>query len=205
MRTFLYSTKNIVGSLLALGGLALFFTGVIHAYWWAIVAGLYGVGAIASPANQPVGEPVENPALPAEALYQYLYYMVENAARGVPKDSLDCLRAIQGTLYELLPRLNQLRDRNVISPKDSFTVAETVRRYLPDALEAYLRLPSWYAQKQRLADGRTASQILLEQLRVLDSSLREIARNAFAGDAETLIANGRFLRDKFSEKLVFRP
>jgi hypothetical protein len=49
---------------------------------------------------------------------------------------------------------------------------------------------------QALADGRTASQTLLDQLRVLDTSLKEVAKSAFAG---------RFLENKFSEKLAFRP
>ena len=46
---FLYSPGNIAGCLLAMGGLGLFFGGVIQAYWWAIVPGLYGVGALAWP------------------------------------------------------------------------------------------------------------------------------------------------------------
>ena len=82
---------------------------------------------------------------------------------------------------------------------------ETVRRYLPDTLSAYLRLPKLYAEMQSLGDGKTASQTLLEQLRVLDSSLREVARNAFAGDAEKLIVNGRFLQSKFAPKDALTP
>jgi hypothetical protein len=58
---------------------------------------------------------------------------------------------------------------------------------------------------QPLADGRTASQTLLDQLRVLDSSLKDVSKSAFAGDAEALVTNGRFLENKFSEKLAFLP
>jgi hypothetical protein len=98
-----------------------------------------------------------------------------------------------------------MRNRGILSAKDSFTVIETVRRYLPDTLAAYLRLPKLYAQMQPLADGRTASRTLLDQLRMLDTSLQDIAKNAFAGDAERLVTNGQFLQDKFSEKLAFKP
>jgi len=38
---FLYSTPNIVGSLLGILGLALFFFGVIGRFWLLIVVGLY--------------------------------------------------------------------------------------------------------------------------------------------------------------------
>ena len=138
-------------------------------------------------------------------LAQQVHKLVDSVAQGLPKEALDCLRSIQGTLSELLPRLQELRDRGIISARESFTVLETVRRYLPDTLAAYLRLPKFYAQMQTLADGRTASQTLLDQLRVLDTSLKDIAKSAFAGDAETLVSNGQFLQNKFSEKLVFRP
>jgi len=34
--------------------------------------------------------------------------------------------------------------------------------------------------------------------------LIDVATTAFAGDAETLVANGRFLQNKLSETLAFR-
>jgi hypothetical protein len=203
-RLFFYSTGNIVGCLLAMGGLGLFFGGVVHSYWWAIVAGLYGAGVLGWPRSD-LAETAERTELSIEMLAQQVHKLVDSVAQGLPKEALDCLRSIQGTLGELLPRLQELRDRGIISARDSFTVLETVRRYLPDTLAAYLRLPKFYAQMQTLADGRTASRTLLDQLRVLDTSLKDIAKSAFAGDAETLVTNGQFLQNKFSEKLVFRP
>ncbi len=204
LQLFLYSTGNIVGSLLALGGLGLYFGGIIHAFWWAIVAGLYGAGVLAWPSSS-LAQTAANTELSVELLAQQVRKLVDSVAQGLPKDCLECLQSIQGTLSELLPRLNELRDRGVISGKDSFTVIETVRRYLPDTLAAYLRLPKFYAQMQALADGRTASQTLLDQLRILDGSLKEVSISAFAGDAEKLLTNGQFLQNKFSEKLAFRP
>ena len=204
LRLFLYSTRNIVGCLLAIGGLGLFFGGVIQAYWWAIVAGLYGVGMLGWPHSDLAGT-AERAELSTEMSAQQVRGLIDSVAQGLPRESLDCLHGIQGTLNELLPRLQELRDRGIISSKDSFTVVETVRRYLPDTLAAYLRLPKFYAQMQALADGRTAAQTLLDQLRVLDTSLKDIAKSAFAGDAETLVTNGQFLQSKFSEKPAFRP
>ena len=187
-----------------MGGLGLFFGGIIHAYWWAIVAGLYGAGALGWPRRDLAGT-AERTELSTELLAQQVRKLVDSVAHGLPKEALDVLHSIQATLSELLPRLQELRERGVISAKDSFTVVETVRRYLPDTLAAYLRLPRFYAQMQTLADGRTASQTLLDQLRVLDTSLKDVAKSAFAGDAETLVTNGQFLQNKFSEKLAFRP
>jgi hypothetical protein len=94
--------------------------------------------------------------------------------------------------------------RGILSAKDSFTVVETVRRYLPNTLAAYLRLSKFYAQTQTLADGKTASQILLAQLPVLDTPLKEVVKSTFAGAAETLVTNEQFLQNKFAERLAFR-
>jgi hypothetical protein len=201
---YLYSTRNIVGCLFGMGGLGLFFGGVVHAYWWAIVGGLYGAGALLWPRSD-LAETALQTELSPERLAQQLRKLVDSVAGGLPKEALDRLRSIQSTLSELLPRLKELSDRGVISSRESFTVVETVRRYLPDTLAAYLRLPKYYAQRQPLADGRTASQTLLEQLSILDSSLKDVAKSAFAGDAETLVTNGQFLQNKFSEKLAFHP
>jgi hypothetical protein len=200
---YLYSTGNIVGCLLAIGGLGLFFGNVIHEYWWAIVGGLYGAGVLGWPRSN-LAETAMQTELSTEKLAQQVKKLVDTVAPGLPKEALDPLRSIESTLSELLPRLKEMSDRGVISSKDSFTVVETVRRYLPDTLAAYLRLPRYYARMQPLADGRTASQTLLEQLTVLDTSLKDVAKSAFAGDAETLVTNGRFLQNKFSERLAFR-
>jgi hypothetical protein len=201
---FLYSANNIAGCVLAMGGLGLFFTGVIDSYWWAIVAGLYGAGVLGWPRSE-LARTAERTELSTELLAQQVRKLVDSVAKGLPKEALDTLHSIESTLVELLPRFQELQDRGVISPKDSFTVLETVRRYLPDTLAAYLRLPRFYAQMQTLADGKTASQTLLDQLRVLDTSLKEVAKSAFTGDAETLVANGQFLQAKFTEKAAFRP
>jgi hypothetical protein len=204
LQLFLYSPGNILGCVLAMGGLGLFLGGVIDTFWWAIVAGLYGAGVLVWPRNN-LAETAQQTELSTELLAQQVRKLVDSVARGLPKDALDSLHSIQATLSELLPRLHELRDRGIISAKDSFIVVETVRRYLPDTLAAYLRLPKFYAQMQALADGRTASQTLLDQLRVLDTSLKDVAKSAYAGDAETLVSNGQFLQNKFSEKLAFRP
>src|SRR5215471_13331152 len=167
---FFYSANNIAGCVLALGGLALFFTGVIQSYWLAIVAGLYGVGYLGWPRNE-LAKTAQHADLSSELVAEQVRKLVDSVAKGLPKDA--------------------------------FTVVETVRRYLPDTLAAYLRLPKLYAQTQFLGDGRTASQVLVDQLKVLDTSLKDVAKSAFAGDAEALITNGQFLETKFAEKAVF--
>jgi hypothetical protein len=202
LQLFLYGANNIAGCVLAFGGLGLFFGGVIHAYWWAIVAGLYGAGALGWPRSE-LAQTAENAELSNEMMADQVQKLIGSVAKGLPAEALAELHSIQSTLGELLPRLQELQQGGVISAKDAFTVLETVRRYLPDTLAAYLRLPGLYARTKALSEGRTASQILLEQLKVLDKSLKDVAHSAFTGDAEKLVMNGRFLQARFAEKAAF--
>ena len=52
LRLDLSSTPNIVGSILGIVGLLLFFTGLIQDFWLLIVAGLYLIGVLGTP-NDP--------------------------------------------------------------------------------------------------------------------------------------------------------
>src|SRR4051794_27848955 len=49
---YLGSTKNIVGSALAIGGLVLHFVGLAGSLWPVVVGGLYGVGALLTPPDR---------------------------------------------------------------------------------------------------------------------------------------------------------
>lgn len=199
---YLYGMPNIAGCVLALGGLGLFFGDVIAAYWWAIVLGLYLAGAIGWPRNH-LAETAEHAELAQETLVQQLGDLVMQVGKGLPKEAVDVLRNIEHTLQELLPRLHEMRERGSLTPQSAFVVTQTVRRYLPDTLAGYLRLPAMYARMQKLSSGKTAAQTLVEQLHLLDESLQKIAHDAFAGDAEALLVNGDFLKQKFSRKLAF--
>src|SRR5271165_6046523 len=123
LQLFFYSTGNIVGCVLAMGGLGLFFAGLINSYWWAIVAGLYGAGVLGWPRSNSA-ETAERTELSTEMLAQQVRKLVDSVARGLPPDALNALHSIQATLTELLPRLQELRDCGVISSKDSFIVLE---------------------------------------------------------------------------------
>jgi hypothetical protein len=193
---FLYGAPNITGCLLAMGGLALLFLGVIHVYWWLIVAGLYGAGVVGWPRSE-LAKKVETTELSTELMTQQLRVMVDSVGKAIPPDALVELRFIEATLKELLPRLREMLERGTLTDKDAFTVEETVRRYLPDTLGAYLRLPKLYARLQNVAERQTASQLLTSQLKMLNCSLSELANHAFAGEAEKLVMNGKFLEAKF--------
>jgi hypothetical protein len=51
-----------------------------------------------------------------------------------------------------------------------------------------------------LKGGKTARDLLMEQLTILDDQLKEVVDNVARGDAEALLANGKFLETKFRER-----
>ena len=195
---FLYSRKNIVASLLALGGLGLFFIGLIGPVWPAVVVGLYLIGALVTPSGRKwdlLGG--ENPSDLRAALNEQV-----SAVKGkVPDDVYQKVVAIQQTILSILPKIDRLGPGS----QDAFIVQKTATDYLPSTLQAYLNLPRTYATLHRLADGRTASQVLMDQLTLLDQKLEEVADAVNKNDTDALLANGRFLEDRFGGSALKLP
>ena len=200
---FLYSPRNIAGCCLAFAGLVLLFTGVIDTGWPLIVAGLYAVGVLAWPRKQVVEVEAPSVEVSVETLAQQLERLINEASKRLPEPALASLHSIQATLADLLPRLRELEVSGALSVESAFTVEETLRRYLPEMLTSYLKLPATFARTQPLKDKRTAAQVLVDQLQMLDESLKQIAHESFAGDVEALVNSGRFLERKLRAKAAF--
>ena len=200
---FLYSPHNIAGCCLAFVGLLLLFTGVIGTGWPLIVAGLYAAGVLGWPRKQNVEAEEPSIEVPVETLVEELQRLVEAVSTRLPDAAQASLLSIQATLADLLPRLRELEVSGALSVESAFTVEETLRRYLPEMLTSYLKLPSAFAKTQPMQDKRTAAQILVDQLQMLDESLKQIARESFAGDVEALVNSGRFLERKLRARAAF--
>ena len=197
-QVYLYSRKNIVGSLLALLGLVVFIIGLIGPVWPAVVIGMYLVGALVTPSDRSwnlIG--AETPSDLAGALSHQV-----GAIRGkVPDDVYQKVVSIQQTILGILPKIDRLGPGS----QDAFVVQKTVSDYLPSTLQAYLNLPRAYAAVHRFSDGRTAAQVLIDQLTLLDKKLDEVADAVNKNDADALLANGRFLEDRFGGSALNLP
>ena len=78
-----------------------------------------------------------------------------------------------------------------------FAVERTVTDYLPTTLNAYLRLPKAYASTRVIRSGKTASALLGEQLDLIDEKMQEVAEAVAKDDVGKLLAQGRFLEERF--------
>ncbi len=194
---YLGSTKNIVGSAAGLAGLAATLpTGLAGDLWPVVVAGLYGAGALLAPrekAKLTVGGfgAVEATRL-KEELASLQTRVAARRSRLAP-DTRDRLDAVMASLTEILDRAEGL----ATSPDDLFVVGQTIRDYVPTSLEAYLNLPLRYAMSHKGASGKTPHEELNGQLEILAEKLGAVSEALYAGDAQKLRDQGRFLQDRF--------
>lgn len=194
---FLYSSANIVGSVLGMIGLLLFFLGIIDRYWLVIVAGLYTIGVLATPKS-----PTYELSFRNQATIDDIRAELEDLARKirgkVPQEILEKVISIKTSILDVLPQIINLgsSDHNI------YLIQQTALDYLPTALENYLNLPKAYANLHPLRGGKTARQFLLEQLTLLDQEMKAVTREIYENDTQKLVAHGRFLQDRFQKSFL---
>ena len=191
---YLYSTPNIVGSLLGILGLALFFLGIINQFWFLIVIGLYGIGVLATPRSPTYELGLKN-QLTADDIRAELDDLTAKIKGKVPKEVFDLVQSIKASIIEVLPQFVDLSggDYNI------FTIKQTALDYLPASLQNYLNLPPAYANLHPVKDGKTSKQLLLEQLNLLDQEMKEIVQAVYTNDTQKLMVQGQFLKEKFQK------
>lgn len=185
------STKNIAGLVLAVGGPVLALTGVVAApLGLALAPALYAIGALLAPSRRRVNVIA---GVETHDVKRSLAEIERRTAGRVPLEIGRKVSTIATTINEILPRADAL---GAGSP-GQYVLVQCATDYLPTALQAYLDLPRAYADRQVVADGKTPRALLSEQLDVLARQIKEIADAVNRADSDKLIANGRFLAEKF--------
>lgn len=197
---YLYSGKNILGSTLALFGLLLFFTGAITSFFWPfVVAAMYGIGALVAPGPPKVA--IAGTSFDPDSIRRALSRQLSIANGKLPSPQQAKLQAIADTIGGILPHFAEFPPG---SP-DLFVVGRTATDYLPSALQAYLNLPRAYATLHKMTNGKTADQVLDDQLTLLAAKMNEVADAVHKKDSDALLANGRFLEQKFGASPLALP
>lgn len=120
----------------------------------------------------------------------------------VPAEVMAKVLSIRQIIFGILPRSGNLPPG---SP-ELFVVERTATDYLPRSLDSYLSLPRAYAMSHPVQDGKTPKQVLLDQLALLESKMKEVAADVNRNDADRLLANGRFLEARFGRsQLSLKP
>jgi hypothetical protein len=88
--------------------------------------------------------------------------------------------------------------RNHATDQVAHDVRMMATEYLPQTIGYYTNLPTAFRNMQKLQDGKTATQTLGEQIALLKSHLQAVLTSLSSNDANALLTNGRFLREKFA-------
>jgi len=190
---YLASPKNIVGSVLALVGLALFFFGVIGSVWPFVVVALYAIGALLAPGPRRYDL---SGNFDPDQVKSALAHNQRLAQGRLPAPVMAKLLKIQQEISDLIPFTAQFPTGS----QDLYVIQRTATDYLPATLQAYLALPPQYAATKVVQAGKTALQVLSDQLDLLGSKMDEITDAVHKQDSDRLLANGRFLEERFGNK-----
>lgn len=126
----------------------------------------------------------------------------EAAARGrAPAEVQARVAAISRAVLGIMERQAALGSA---SPQ-LFAVLRTATDYMPTALDAYMKLTPSYATTRRQADGRTALEILIGQLDLLEKEMVEVADAVNRNDMDRLLAHERFLTERFGRSALELP
>lgn len=126
-----------------------------------------------------------------------------NRIRGkVSSDVYEKVESIRTSILSVLPHLAEL---GAGMTQEAYNIRHTALEYLPDALDKYMTLPEGFAESHDLGNGKTAKDILLEQLDILDDTMKDMIGDVYQEDAQALLIHGRFLKEKFADQKFTLP
>ena len=190
---FLRSRHNAAGLVLAAGGVGLYAAGVVAGLAaLPVTAGLYVLGAVAVPRRRAVLDPYPEDATDTADVGHALDDLLRSMAGRLPSEIFDQVASIRRSI---LVTLQDVAGAAVADP-NVFLIRQTALSYLPEALNGYLAIPPGYRDRS-LEGQKSAREVLVEQLSLMDRKMREAAEAIVADDAQKLAVHGRFLADKF--------
>jgi hypothetical protein len=149
---------------------------------------------VRSPVETRTDPTISPTPLDADAMQAALHSLLEEVKNRLPQDMLEKVRAVASAVDDILPAYRA----GGLDARDRFAVERTVDDYLPNAVRSYLRLPVAYRSSPLSdADGRTANEVLSDQLDLLFERMSQVVDTAYRKDVEAFLVHGRFLQSKF--------
>lgn len=122
--------------------------------------------------------------------------LMEQLAKESSQSTVDALCQLKDTLSRCATLLGDGATQAWAAPDDSLFIREAIRRYIPDSIQACLKVPAGDRERRVIEDGKTAVVLLHAQLTLLNTQLqlREARLGQLAGEA--LLQQQRFLAAK---------
>jgi hypothetical protein len=185
---YLTSRKHLAGTVGGLAGVGLALTGASGRLWPAVVAGLYGVGALAAPPDPSprahVEELLRHAAEEAGRLRRDLDRLggrVRAAGTELPPGALDSFARIEDRLAGTLGHPGALAEPEVLH-----VLSTTIGKDLPASVSGYLDLPR-FQRSRALPSGRTPGDELTRQLTLLEEYVTSTADQVFSSHTRDIV------------------
>ncbi len=199
-RTAPVRRRVIAGAMVGTAGAMVVLVGAFQGLLWLAGSGLAAAAAGAGLAWAGRGRDEVLTDAPSAPLFDpqdvnRLDAAMDTLAAELPSEASQALAALKATLVRIARHPAAARPDEHFTLEDRMYVVECVRRYLPDSLEAYLRVP---AEQRALsvAGQPSADDLLLSQLQKLAAGLKQREERMALSATEGLQRQERFLRAK---------
>lgn len=142
-------------------------------------------------------QPDERMTLPSPPTAEEVYAALDQSERLLTSTALPSVVTARGqrivdTVRDTVPRLAKLSGSDL-----GYTISATAIDYLPEAIGSYQRLPRRYADTRPVDGAKTSLMVLVDQLDLLGLTMDKVFDAVFRDDARELVAQGRFIAEKF--------
>jgi hypothetical protein len=193
---FLSSRKNIGATILALGGAALFLFGITGgSLGLAAIPALYALGYFLVRPEQGIRLTFFDER-DAQQIRQGLNDLTYSLRFRVSNDVMAAVEGLSRSILLTMPPTGST-GMSAIDPT-VMLIRQTALHYLPKSLDDYLAIPRMYAERVPIQDGKTARDVLIEQLNLMNQKMQETAQAMYKYDADRLLSNARFLQERFA-------
>jgi len=203
-RRFLGSRGHVVGMLFAIAGIVMFSNGLVTGIVaLALVPVMYATGYFLAerPRTRQMTQLEQRQATDAELVRDGLDGLLNQIRKQVPMDVYYRVRSIRDAIVFTLDNAGMM----AVTDPNIHMVRRTATTYLPDALSTYLSLPRSYAESEPIQNGRTAYDVLMEQLSQMEQQTHRVARDLMARSSQDLVTHGRFISDRYATSNINVP
>lgn len=150
-------------------------------------------------AGQAMQPPAGPPPFEPEALRR-IDEAFEATAAAVPASALAALVSLKAAAVQVALALDGAPPDGEFTGDDRLYVIESLRRYIPDTLSAYLQVPAAQRTLPGAGQSPSANDLLQSQLALLQSGLEQRAQRLNASAVEAMRRQQRFLQAKATRR-----
>lgn len=213
---FLSSPANLLGLGLASLALGARLAGAIDAFWLPIVVGSYGLGVeigwLLFPRSldrledgtarlSPVARTEAERAAIERSLDRVLAVVKQDHREAFDPPLERQILQLHGQIETLIERMEA--SAGFISVEAAYSAKRLALDYLPNLLDGFVAIPQDFAAREELSDGKTARELLQDNLSVLQREVAKMADDLAASDARSFLNHVSFLQDRFGQNRSF--